>query len=86
MELLGISQSSDRENILIRQKICEQENYLNILSSTVKVHVDPNIFVNLKLLHFETEKVNSKLWPCRGCLALKQGQSSFKFFCVKKEW
>ena len=43
------------------RKICEQENYLNVLSSAVKVHVDPNIFVNLKLLKFETEKVKRKL-------------------------
>ena len=49
------------------------------------MHVDPNIFVNLKLLRFETEKVKRKLWPCSGCIALKQGQSSFKSFCVKKE-
>ena len=61
MKLLGIFQSNVREKVLIRQKICEQENYLNILSSSVKVHVDPNIFLNLNLLSFETGKVRSKL-------------------------
>ena len=61
MKLLGIFQSNVREKVLIRQKICEQENYLIILSSSVKVHVDPNIFLNLNLLSFETGKVRSKL-------------------------
>ena len=66
------------------RKICEQENYLNVLSSAVKVHVDPNIFVNIKLLKFETEKVKRKLWPCSGCIALKQGKSSFKSILCEK--
>ena len=84
MKLLRISQRNDRENILIRRKICEQENYLNMQSSAVKVLVDPNIFVNLKLLRSETEKVKSKLWPCSGCIALRQGQSTFKSFLCEK--
>ena len=50
----------------------------------MNVLVDPNIFVNLKLLRFETEKVKSKLWPCSGCIALRQGQSTFKSFLCEK--
>lgn len=73
------------EFVLITQKKCEQKNYLNILSSSVKVHVDTSFFVNLNLLRFETVTVKSKMSPGSGCVALRQGQSSFKSFFLWKK-